>query len=147
MRTQAECNVCLNSTQMACVSETQYQFCVGGIPSGAISLCPTNYVCSTTTNTICLPQATGAMPTCNSCNTCNSNLVFACTGVNTYTLCSGTIAPTGASATCPAGQVCDINSPYICVSSLQVCLTKFFQLQLIYSLFNSRQVLVQQAVL
>ena len=121
---------------MACVSETEYQFCVAGVPSGAISSCPANYVCSTTTSVICLPNAAGVTASCSNCNKYDLNLVFACTGVNTYTLCSGTTSPIGASGTCATGQVCNVNNAEICVSSTTVC---FELLQLLFPIiYNLR---------
>lgn len=99
---------------MACVSETEYQFCVNNIPSGTGANCPTGYVCSTATDVICVPNVVGNEATCNECNQCDANLVFACTGVNTYALCLGTNNPTADIHTCPSGQVCNINSPQIC---------------------------------
>uniref|UniRef100_A0A1L8EIU7 Putative secreted protein n=1 Tax=Haematobia irritans TaxID=7368 RepID=A0A1L8EIU7_HAEIR len=111
----ANCNVCLTATQMACVSETEFQFCVNNLPMGPVSRCPDGFICTTTTTAICQPNGMGFEPTCGECNKCNSALTFACTGTNTYALCLGTNVPSPiATGTCGAGLVCNLNSPQIC---------------------------------
>ncbi|XP_061392128.1 uncharacterized protein LOC133327617, partial [Musca vetustissima] len=112
----AECNVCSTTTQMACVSETEYQFCVNNLPSGAVNSCPTGYVCSTTGSVICVSSTMGVPASCGGCNVCSTDLKFACTGTNTYALCLGTNVPsTTATGSCGANLVCDINSSEMCV--------------------------------
>ncbi|XP_037820591.1 uncharacterized protein LOC119609759 isoform X2 [Lucilia sericata] len=113
---KAQCNVCSAVNQMVCVSQTEYQFCVNNMPSGAVNTCPTDYVCSTATATICLPNSAGVTATCSDCNKCDLSLVFACTGVSTYALCLGQTTPSAVTGTCGAGQVCNINSAQICTT-------------------------------
>ncbi|KAI8126447.1 hypothetical protein FF38_04687 [Lucilia cuprina] len=113
---KAQCNVCSAVNQMACVSQTEYQFCVNNTPSGAVNTCPTDYVCSTATATICLPNSAGVTATCSDCNKCDLSLVFACTGVTTYALCLGQTTPSTDTGTCGAGQVCNINTAQICTT-------------------------------
>ncbi|XP_065362218.1 uncharacterized protein LOC135955784 isoform X2 [Calliphora vicina] len=114
---KAQCNVCSALNQMVCVSETEYQFCVNNVPTGAVNTCPTGYVCSTATATICLPDSAGVVATCSDCNKCDLNLVFACTGVRSYALCLGQPTPSTVTGTCNADQVCNINTDQICTSS------------------------------
>lgn len=103
---------------MACVSETQYQFCVNNLPSGTINSCPTGYVCSTATSVTCQLSTSGFAATCGSCNVCNANLTFACTGSNTYALCLGTTVPSAtAVGSCGTGLVCNVNLPQMCGNS------------------------------
>lgn len=103
---------------MACVSETQYQFCVNNLPSGTINSCPTGYVCSTATSVTCQLSTSGFAATCGSCNVCNANMTFACTGSNTYALCLGTTVPSAtAVGSCGTGLVCNVNLPQMCGNS------------------------------
>uniref|UniRef100_A0A1I8MLI7 Chitin-binding type-2 domain-containing protein n=1 Tax=Musca domestica TaxID=7370 RepID=A0A1I8MLI7_MUSDO len=112
----AECNVCTNTTQMACVSETEYQFCVNNLPTGSASSCPLGYVCSTTTSAICVSTTMNIPASCGSCNVCSTNLTFACTGTNTYALCLGTSVPsTTAVGSCGTNLVCNTNFAEMCV--------------------------------
>lgn len=111
----AECNVCSATTQMACVSETQYQACVDNVPSGTINSCPNNYICSTLTPVTCNDRSSGISASCNECKICDITSTFACTGENTYSLCLGTSIPsTTATGSCGPGLVCNINLSNIC---------------------------------
>lgn len=111
----AQCNECLSTTQMACVSETQYQMCINNLPSGPVNSCPSGYICSTTTSVICQPTTSGFPASCGGCNVCNADLVFACTGTNTYALCLNTTIPsTTATGSCGTNFVCNTNLPEIC---------------------------------
>ncbi|XP_073836570.1 uncharacterized protein [Musca autumnalis] len=112
----ANCNVC-TANQVACVSETEFQFCTSSIPSGSIITCPTGNICSTTAPTVCTTPTLGFPATCGGCNVCSTDMSFACTGVNTYALCLGTTVPsTTAVGSCGANLVCNINDPKMCVT-------------------------------
>ncbi|XP_054086164.1 uncharacterized protein LOC128921798 [Zeugodacus cucurbitae] len=49
----AICNACSRTTNLACISQTHFQVCVNGIPTGTPTSCPSGYICSTTSNGIC----------------------------------------------------------------------------------------------
>uniref|UniRef100_A0A1I8NM42 Chitin-binding type-2 domain-containing protein n=1 Tax=Stomoxys calcitrans TaxID=35570 RepID=A0A1I8NM42_STOCA len=112
---RANCNVCSAVTQMACVSETEFQVCVNNVPTGAVNSCPSGFICSTATAVTCQASDAGFEPTCNECNKCNADMTFACTGTNTYALCLGTNTPSPiATGSCGDGLVCNFNLPEIC---------------------------------
>lgn len=111
----AVCNACSGKTNLACVSQTQFQVCVDGIPTGTPTSCPSGYFCSTISTSICEPSGdTSVVGDCDECNVCDDNKTFACTGVRTYALCLGTTTVSNLGGTCAPYHVCSIDYEYIC---------------------------------
>uniref|UniRef100_A0A1I8N8R1 Chitin-binding type-2 domain-containing protein n=1 Tax=Musca domestica TaxID=7370 RepID=A0A1I8N8R1_MUSDO len=115
LQIEGQCNVCSTATQIACVSETQYQICANNVATGSINSCPPDYICSTASTVTCQPRSSNIAPTCGSCNVCDATQTFACTGRNTYALCLGTNTPsTSAIGDCGPDLLCNINLPQMC---------------------------------
>ncbi|XP_053953804.1 uncharacterized protein LOC128860348 [Anastrepha ludens] len=111
----ASCNTCSVDNNLACVSETQFKVCVNGSPTGSAASCPTGYVCSTQSTSICEASGgDGVVGDCTACNTCDSTKTFACTGIRTYALCLGTTTVSDLGGTCAPYHVCSIDYEYIC---------------------------------
>uniref|UniRef100_D3TQY3 Hypothetical conserved protein n=1 Tax=Glossina morsitans morsitans TaxID=37546 RepID=D3TQY3_GLOMM len=110
----SECNECSSVNNLACVSQTQFQVCVNGLPQGTVNSCPTGFACSTNTAIICQPNQMGFSASCSNCNQCDDSKTFACTGVRTYALCLGNTFPSDITGSCAPFHVCNINYPQIC---------------------------------
>ncbi|XP_067646515.1 uncharacterized protein [Eurosta solidaginis] len=113
----ANCNVCSESS-LACVSLTQFSVCVNDLPTETVTSCPTGYICSTTSTSICeLSAGDNVIGDCSDCNTCDATRTFACTGLRTYALCLGTTTVSDLGGTCAPYHVCNIDYKYICGNS------------------------------
>uniref|UniRef100_A0A1A9W3G4 Chitin-binding type-2 domain-containing protein n=1 Tax=Glossina brevipalpis TaxID=37001 RepID=A0A1A9W3G4_9MUSC len=110
----SECNVCSFVNNLACVSQTQFQVCINGLPEGTVTSCPTGFVCSTNTPKICQPNQMGFSASCSNCNQCDASNTFACTGMRTFALCLGNTFPSDITGSCAPFHVCNINYPQIC---------------------------------
>ncbi|XP_050333285.1 uncharacterized protein LOC126761287 [Bactrocera neohumeralis] len=111
----AACNSCSVTTNLACVSKTEFSVCVNGLPTGTASGCPDGYICSTTAASICVSSTgTSIVGDCEECKTCDTSHTFACTGVRTYALCLGTDSISDLGGSCAPYHVCSIDYPYIC---------------------------------
>ncbi|KAH8364249.1 hypothetical protein KR084_004872 [Drosophila pseudotakahashii] len=108
---QADCNVCASVSQVACISNTSFQFCTSGLPFGPAYTCPTGYYC-TANDATCNTDA--ALRSCIGCGSCNSNNTFACLTARTFALCLGTATPSQILGSCGLGYVCDYNNANIC---------------------------------
>ncbi|XP_017071710.2 uncharacterized protein LOC108108263 [Drosophila eugracilis] len=113
--TQAICNVCATGTNVACISNTSYQYCSSSLPFGPVSTCPTGYYC-TANDVIC--NTDPAERSCIGCGTCNDNKTFACLTARTFALCLGTTTPSQIVGNCGLNYVCDFNNPDICGTPL-----------------------------
>ncbi|XP_016933031.2 uncharacterized protein [Drosophila suzukii] len=110
--TQADCNVCSSESNVACVSNTSFQFCsTSALPFGPVYTCPTGYYC-TANEVTCNTNV--ALRACVGCGTCNSNNSFACLTARTFALCLGTTTPSQIVGSCGLSYVCDYNNPNIC---------------------------------
>ncbi|XP_020816208.1 uncharacterized protein LOC110190197 [Drosophila serrata] len=112
---QAACNQCSTTTQVACVSATQFQFCsADSVAIGGLYTCPSGTYC-TEQSPFCNSDST--LVTCQGCNKCSSDNRFACTGRNTFALCLGTSTPsTSVGGTCGSNFVCNLENANICGS-------------------------------
>ncbi|XP_030372977.1 uncharacterized protein LOC115622968 [Scaptodrosophila lebanonensis] len=109
---RGDCNTCTYPSEVACVSATQFQFCVNNSPTGPVNTCPNGMVC-TGGATIC--QGNGVAPAaCSGCNECNLNQTFACTGPRTFALCLGSSVISNITGNCAPYHVCNIDTPNIC---------------------------------
>ncbi|XP_017489418.1 PREDICTED: uncharacterized protein LOC108377659 [Rhagoletis zephyria] len=116
--THAACNTCSAETNLACVSNSQFKVCDNGSPIANALDCPTGYVCSTATTSICQPSGgVGVVAGCADCNTCDATNTFACTGVGTYALCLGTTTVSNLTGSCEPDHICSIDYEYICGSA------------------------------
>ncbi|XP_017052872.1 uncharacterized protein LOC108096032 [Drosophila ficusphila] len=112
--TQADCNVCASTTNVACISNTSFQYCdSSALPFGPVYSCPTGYYC-TANDVTCDPNVN--LRSCIGCGTCNSNNTFACITARIYALCLGTTTPSQILGSCGVNYVCDFNNPNICGS-------------------------------
>ncbi|XP_050333152.1 uncharacterized protein LOC126761210 [Bactrocera neohumeralis] len=110
----AVCNAC-SISNFACTSQTQFQVCVEGLPTGTPLSCPSGYICSTTAANICVPSDnTSVDGDCTECYICDASQTFACTGVRTFALCLGTKAVSNIGGNCAPYLVCSIDYPHIC---------------------------------
>ncbi|XP_017860622.1 PREDICTED: uncharacterized protein LOC108612256 [Drosophila arizonae] len=112
---RADCNVCSTLSNAACVSQTQFMFCVNNILVQPVNSCPSGTFC-TAQAAIC--QSNSSLVSCTECGICSDNLVFACLGVHTYALCLGTQQPSQITGSCAPYLVCNRNNPNICGSAL-----------------------------
>ncbi|XP_039964164.1 uncharacterized protein LOC120777096 [Bactrocera tryoni] len=111
----AACNSCSVGSNLACASQTQFQVCVDGLPTGTPLSCPSEYICSTTAANICVPSDnTSVDGDCTECYICDASQTFACTGVRTFALCLGTKAVSNIGGNCALYLVCSIDYPHIC---------------------------------
>ncbi|KAH8286224.1 hypothetical protein KR054_004841, partial [Drosophila jambulina] len=110
--TRSDCNVCSGESNVACVSNTAFQFCsTQQLPTGSVYNCPTGYYC-TANAAIC--DANEAFKSCVGCGTCNADNTFACTSATTFALCLGTTTPSQIVGNCGTNYVCDWNNANIC---------------------------------
>ncbi|XP_055840498.1 zonadhesin-like [Episyrphus balteatus] len=109
------CNTCSVGTPIACVSETAYKFCVDGVFASPSINCSSGSICSSSLNNGPCALAGSVPPSCQKCNLCNDEKVFACTDYNEFALCLGTDRVQSKKFTCPAGSVCNLGSKNICV--------------------------------
>ncbi|KAH8360294.1 hypothetical protein KR200_000545, partial [Drosophila serrata] len=109
---RSDCNVCSGESNVACVSNTAFQFCSAqDLPTGAVYNCPTGYYC-TANAAIC--NANEAFKSCVGCGTCNADNTFACTSATTFALCLGSTTPSQIVGNCGTNYVCDWNNANIC---------------------------------
>ncbi|KAH8319383.1 hypothetical protein KR067_006073, partial [Drosophila pandora] len=110
--TEADCNVCSSVTNVACVSDTDFQICsTAELPTGSVYSCPTGYYCTANAG-IC--DTNSAFKSCVGCGTCNAGSTFACLSATTFALCLGTTTPSTIGGSCGTAYVCDMNNPNIC---------------------------------
>ncbi|KAH8280811.1 hypothetical protein KR044_006583, partial [Drosophila immigrans] len=114
-----KCNECQTTNDVACVNQTSFHLCFGGIrpDTNQTFTCPDGLVCTEMPN-ICF-QRSDKPASCgdtSSCGLCNHNNVFACTSRNTFAFCYGAPTPSTENGTCPDGRFCDASSANICVS-------------------------------
>ncbi|XP_034473927.1 uncharacterized protein LOC117781286 [Drosophila innubila] len=119
----SKCNECQSSNDVACINQTSFHMCYGGIkPNTAQTFtCPEGLVCTEQPN-ICF-QRTETPSSCgdtSSCGLCNKNNKFACTSFNTFAFCYGAPTPSTENGTCPTGRFCDASNANICVSKATV---------------------------
>ncbi|XP_018795774.1 PREDICTED: uncharacterized protein LOC108973165, partial [Bactrocera latifrons] len=57
----AICNAC-SISNFYCASQTQFQVCVNGLPTGTALSYPDGYICSITVANICVPSASQPFP-------------------------------------------------------------------------------------
>ncbi|XP_039486473.1 uncharacterized protein LOC120448505 [Drosophila santomea] len=110
---RADCNVCASVSNVACISNTAFQFCSSALPSGPVYTCPTGYYC-TADDVTCNTNV--ALRSCIGCGTCDSSNTFACLTATTFALCLGTSTPSQLVGSCGSSNVCNFNNPYICGS-------------------------------
>ncbi|XP_017052818.1 uncharacterized protein LOC108095981 [Drosophila ficusphila] len=111
---QAACNTCSSTSQVACVSETEFQFCSSALVAiGDLYTCPTGYYC-TSGSTVCSADETAIA--CSDCNKCSADNRFACTGRNTFALCLGSTTPNTVMGGNCGDYVCNLNNENICGS-------------------------------
>ncbi|KAH8415577.1 hypothetical protein KR222_005593 [Zaprionus bogoriensis] len=108
---RADCNICAAVTNTACVSDTQFEFCVNNNPNGTRYTCPSGLYC-TAEPTIC--QTDSSLKACVGCGQCNTEGIFACLGVRTFALCLGSSSPSALTGTCAPNHVCNWDNPNIC---------------------------------
>ncbi|XP_044313815.1 uncharacterized protein LOC108053270 [Drosophila rhopaloa] len=111
--TEADCNVCSSSSNVACISNTSFRFCSATLPFGPVYTCPTGYYC-TANDAICNTDI--GLRSCIGCGSCNVNNTFACLTERTFSLCLGTTTPSLILGSCGVNLVCDYNNPDICGS-------------------------------
>ncbi|XP_062135140.1 uncharacterized protein LOC133844881 [Drosophila sulfurigaster albostrigata] len=114
LRCQADCNTCASPSNIACVSDTQFQFCSDNVLIEPVNNCPDGTYC-TAESAIC--QSDIALKACTGCAQCNDQLSFACLGVRTFALCLGTNTPSNITGSCTANYVCNRDNPNICSSA------------------------------
>ncbi|XP_030372460.1 uncharacterized protein LOC115622601 [Scaptodrosophila lebanonensis] len=107
-----DCNTCTYPSQVACVSDTQFQFCKDSSPTGPVNSCPDGSVC--TGGSVICEDSSVAESACSGCNVCNQNQTFACTGPRTFALCLGTSNVSSITGNCAPYHVCNIDTPHIC---------------------------------
>lgn len=112
---RADCNVCSTLSNAACVSQTQFMFCVNNVLAQPVNSCPSGTFC-TAQAAIC--QSNSSLVSCTECGICSDDLVFACLGVRTYALCLGTQQPSQITGSCAPSLVCNRDNPNICGSAL-----------------------------
>nr|XP_014094100.2 uncharacterized protein LOC106620204 isoform X1 [Bactrocera oleae] len=111
----AACNACSVTSNLACVSQTEFQVCIGGLPTGTATSCPNGYICSTSSTSICVSSTdTSVVGDCIQCGNCDATQTFACTGVRTYALCLGLSSASSLGGSCAPYHVCSIDYQYIC---------------------------------
>lgn len=108
---QADCNVCSVSSNVACVSETQFMFCENNLPVQPVNSCPSGLFC-TAQGSIC--QSDNTLTSCSGCGKCNDAGSFACMGVRTFILCLGSNQLSQISGSCAPNYVCNMDNPNIC---------------------------------
>lgn len=116
LQIHADCNICSSITNAACVSSTQFQFCVNNIPSGTLNSCPSGNYCTGEAQ-IC--QTNASLLACTGCGQCNSDNSFACLGVRTFALCLGDVNPSAITGSCAPDHVCNWDNPNICGTAEQ----------------------------
>ncbi|XP_062134594.1 uncharacterized protein LOC133844551 [Drosophila sulfurigaster albostrigata] len=115
------CNECQPLNDAACINETSFHLCFGSSTPNTDQTftCPDGLVCSQQPN-ICF-QRSETPASCgdtDSCGLCNSDYVFACTSLTTFSLCYGATTPSTTNGTCPDGRFCDASSSNICVTTV-----------------------------
>jgi len=108
---QAECNGCASNTNVACISDTEFQFCLDNRPYGPINSCPTDNYC---TNQLTICQKNASLNACRDCGKCNDQKTFACTGPRTFALCLGSDIPSNVTGRCSPEYVCNVHVTGIC---------------------------------
>ncbi|EDW40773.1 GM25096 [Drosophila sechellia] len=95
---RVDCNVCASVSNVACISNTSYQFCSGSaLPAGPVYTCPTGYYCTANDETC---NTDVAQRSCIGCGTCDSGNTFACLTARTFALCLGTSTPSQIVGSC-----------------------------------------------
>ncbi|KAH8307170.1 hypothetical protein KR044_006395, partial [Drosophila immigrans] len=108
---RAECNSCTLNTNIACISDSKFQFCAENRPVAPINSCPVGFYCS---NEPSICQQNSTLKACRDCGRCSVARSFACLGPRSYALCLGSNSPTTLTGTCSADYVCNIHLAGIC---------------------------------
>ncbi|XP_032598793.1 uncharacterized protein LOC116806475 isoform X2 [Drosophila grimshawi] len=108
---RAVCRTCGSVSDVACISETQFQFCMNNQLVAPVYSCPTGSYC---TNQISICQKNETLKACGSCGQCDNQHRFACTGVRSFALCLGTNTSSNCTGICDLGYVCNRDLHYIC---------------------------------
>lgn len=111
---QAACYTCGATSNVACISDSQFQFCASNQTIGPINSCPAGSYCTSQT-TIC--DKNPALKACGTCGKCNEQGTFACTGPRSFALCLGSSRPSNITSSCTGDLVCNMDLPKICGSA------------------------------
>lgn len=108
---QAECNACAVGSNVACISEREFQFCSNNQATGPINSCPAGSYC---TSQLPICQQNAALVACKGCGECNELGTFACMDTRTFALCLGGNRPSNITVNCGEQLVCNRYLPEIC---------------------------------
>ncbi|XP_043646525.1 uncharacterized protein LOC122615586 [Drosophila teissieri] len=107
------CQECLTDNEVYCVDQTSYRNCIKSKPFGNVIRCPTDTVCTNSTN-VCvksseLTQTTSIVDVCgasggNECATCNQN--YTCVSKNQFARCSGSTLVDSNIYECDTDEIC-----------------------------------------
>ncbi|KAH8371827.1 hypothetical protein KR093_008981 [Drosophila rubida] len=111
---QADCNVCAQPSNVACISDTQFRVCLNNELLDPVNSCPSGTYCTGET-AVC--QSDISLKACIGCGQCNDQRSFACVGVRTFALCLGTVAPSNITGSCAPNYVCNWDNANICGSA------------------------------
>jgi hypothetical protein len=111
---EAECEKCLTTGKVACISETQYYSCPTPMPPAPISAAMPDKtkIFSCNPGEMCADILGGCAPydskklQCKVCNTCKNG--FACTGLDTFATCTKAGQVNAQSTRCADGTNCDM---------------------------------------
>ncbi|XP_075159490.1 uncharacterized protein LOC142232726 [Haematobia irritans] len=111
-----KCNICSNTTNIVCISKSEYRICENNTGSPNIFRCPNNFHCSSEMDDgICYSISSGVPPSCTSCRQCSIHSIFTCTSPNTFALCLETnVVSPNATGVCAPGLVCNEDLPELC---------------------------------
>nr|XP_014094102.2 uncharacterized protein LOC106620205 [Bactrocera oleae] len=107
-----DCNVCNENNGAACISNTTFQLCFGGLPQGTVFSCPNAGDVCTNLGLICAdpesnPNIQADCGDTEQCGLCTgiSDGAYACTSQTTFVMCQDEV-PSSVSGTCPNNDVC-----------------------------------------